>query len=633
MSTPKNTLKQWFSNGKKPDEQQFWAWLESYWHKDEKIPIETIQDIQNILSGKANTELISEILKKLDGKADKETVQLLEDYVHALINDTISGVDTTYSSSKINELISNILSPDIVENSTTTALTYEILQSTYPEASAGDVVICANAGYKYEKTQEGWIQYVINKLFPIPVIKPDYKLTYSNISSSTFDEINRTPKITITEVDAANKKFKCNLSDLNPLKVLGTDDRPWFVVQGDQASNYCEILSIDEAGFIYYSEAILGIMDMTVGKTIEFFNPFVNYQILNNECPALAIQRSNTNEFVGYPRTINGKSFTYLYNGGILKRKSDNKYVQFLCASNTGETFVATDADINGHFSLESETPFFDNATYPTDRSKGTTSMWGVTVLPDIDITNVDNNAKYIGVMSIKDGQGNQYPGYVFLDDNGSFISGDKIRDAKGLTSYLRTMSTWTGGWHITGLSYYEDEWHIIAKNWASRPVRETYHIILKSEYFNNLTIIEDTVNVTNAIKSCTLLHRQNNYDPTPNSVFYGQADFSLFNYNDKFYMFYNLEPIATGFITSMNRVTGMAKWNKDTSTWNYEKGLQILNPIQLFRKYSHLAWCWDHSGNLVCPFAEDENIYLGVTFASDNPDYFPAILKMRNFQ
>lgn len=33
----KEELKLYFENGDKPTQEHFWAWLESYWHKDEKI--------------------------------------------------------------------------------------------------------------------------------------------------------------------------------------------------------------------------------------------------------------------------------------------------------------------------------------------------------------------------------------------------------------------------------------------------------------------------------------------------------------------------------------------------------------------------------------------------------------------
>lgn len=54
----KNTLKNWFKTGLKPTQAQFHAWIDSFYHKDEKIPITAINDIQAILNEKADAEAL-----------------------------------------------------------------------------------------------------------------------------------------------------------------------------------------------------------------------------------------------------------------------------------------------------------------------------------------------------------------------------------------------------------------------------------------------------------------------------------------------------------------------------------------------------------------------------------------------
>ncbi|PQL95216.1 hypothetical protein [Apibacter adventoris] len=106
----KETLKPWFSNGKKPDEQQFWAWLESYWHKEEKIPIEVIEDINNILVNKADKEKVDKLTQELSNKVDNEIVKALQTYVYGLIDDTLyTASDKTYSINKIIEITEEFL--------------------------------------------------------------------------------------------------------------------------------------------------------------------------------------------------------------------------------------------------------------------------------------------------------------------------------------------------------------------------------------------------------------------------------------------------------------------------------------------------------------------------------------------
>jgi len=51
---PKNTLREWFRRGLKPTQQQFWDWLDSFWHKDEPIPASTIDGLQGLLDAKVD---------------------------------------------------------------------------------------------------------------------------------------------------------------------------------------------------------------------------------------------------------------------------------------------------------------------------------------------------------------------------------------------------------------------------------------------------------------------------------------------------------------------------------------------------------------------------------------------------
>lgn len=49
-----NIIKEWFSNLKKPPQEQFWAWLDSFRHKWEKIPLLDIEGLIGILQKKAD---------------------------------------------------------------------------------------------------------------------------------------------------------------------------------------------------------------------------------------------------------------------------------------------------------------------------------------------------------------------------------------------------------------------------------------------------------------------------------------------------------------------------------------------------------------------------------------------------
>jgi len=115
----------------------------------------------------------------------------------------------------------------IVENNTNEVLSYEQLESFYPDFNAGDVLLCINAGFKYVEKQRG-CEYIVRKLEPK---KLQFKgtLLFSNITSPTLDEISRASKIVITEIDKLNSRFKCDIRDISLIKIQGVNGQSWFI--------------------------------------------------------------------------------------------------------------------------------------------------------------------------------------------------------------------------------------------------------------------------------------------------------------------------------------------------------------------------------------------------------------------
>lgn len=54
--TALSQLKNWFLNGMKPPQEHFWNWLDSFWHKDDLIPMENIEDLSEALGGKSDID-------------------------------------------------------------------------------------------------------------------------------------------------------------------------------------------------------------------------------------------------------------------------------------------------------------------------------------------------------------------------------------------------------------------------------------------------------------------------------------------------------------------------------------------------------------------------------------------------
>ncbi len=90
MAVTLDTIKNWFRRGLKPTQTQFWSTFDSFWHKNEKIPITNIDQIQNILSQKADTELVNNHLT--DANAHKE---LFDTKVDTIEGKVLSSNDFT----------------------------------------------------------------------------------------------------------------------------------------------------------------------------------------------------------------------------------------------------------------------------------------------------------------------------------------------------------------------------------------------------------------------------------------------------------------------------------------------------------------------------------------------------------
>lgn len=82
--TDKATLKNWFKTDLFPSQEQFWAWMDSFWHKGEKIPqssieglAQTLNDIQDNAGVNIDAHLADENAhaELFDTKADADELQ------------------------------------------------------------------------------------------------------------------------------------------------------------------------------------------------------------------------------------------------------------------------------------------------------------------------------------------------------------------------------------------------------------------------------------------------------------------------------------------------------------------------------------------------------------------------------
>lgn len=83
-----NTIKSWFKSGLKPTQTQFWETWDSFWHKEDRIPVSQIDGVDDLLNQKANgavlndhlnstsahTERFSAIIDLIENKADTSSL-------------------------------------------------------------------------------------------------------------------------------------------------------------------------------------------------------------------------------------------------------------------------------------------------------------------------------------------------------------------------------------------------------------------------------------------------------------------------------------------------------------------------------------------------------------------------------
>lgn len=114
MATPLNTIKNWFKATLFPTQTQFWSTFDSFWHKDEPIPMNKVDGLGDALNNKASNAGLALKLDKgeYDGTADN-ILELIDDLVDALGEKTDKGA-SDLTTEEVVEMISEIPIPNII---------------------------------------------------------------------------------------------------------------------------------------------------------------------------------------------------------------------------------------------------------------------------------------------------------------------------------------------------------------------------------------------------------------------------------------------------------------------------------------------------------------------------------------
>ena len=121
---------------------------------------------------------------------------------------------------------------------------------------------------------------VPEEVFPVGSLNSFFS---NGLISDRSNNIARKNPIQLIEYDQVNNRIKTNYSYLENLLVQGTNNQSWFVTQNAEASTVVEIVSVDiTEGWIGLGNTYFGSLNTRIGATLEFFNPFINYEIIND---------------------------------------------------------------------------------------------------------------------------------------------------------------------------------------------------------------------------------------------------------------------------------------------------------------------------------------------------------------
>ena len=130
----RSQLKAWFRRGLFPIESQFHAWIDSFWHKEDTIPISSIENLSSSLNNKADT---ADLARKAD-QSHKHVLKDITDYEVPVVDQSLDQQSTNaVANAAVAQLISSLATS--VSNLQTTVSHIDTgLQAAIQEAQPTD---------------------------------------------------------------------------------------------------------------------------------------------------------------------------------------------------------------------------------------------------------------------------------------------------------------------------------------------------------------------------------------------------------------------------------------------------------------------------------------------------------------
>ena len=412
--------------------------------------------------------------------------------------------------------------------------------------------------------------------------------------SDQFDNIERKNPIKIIEFDKANNRIKTNYSFLKNLQIKPLNNQSWFITQNAEASTVIEIINVDlQTRWITLGKTFAG--QLNTDTPIEFFNPFINYEIIND-----------SRLFEPYPTTVSEGTFNYIQPGGIIEKK-DGTYTLLtpivFGAHDSRSIYYATSPNLeNWTFN---NTKILSTDMIPFAKTRGNVFSVGNPLVLD--------NGTLLVLLGVQQPNNNYTCAYMIIDENLTILQQPKeimIPDWHGQDQNSFPLS----------ITKFNNKYRILLHKRNPEFIDREIHEIVSSDLF-------ETLDSNKSIISSTMIHKGTN----SSGYLRGKADdASYITFKSKLYILIGGEERYSNYLTSNNREYGLMNWDNNNNTWNHDiRSPLVVNPVQLHNKYPIYSWAWDHLGGFVSPIIKNNTLYIYMAFGTDNPDYYIAGIKI----
>lgn len=417
---------------------------------------------------------------------------------------------------------------------------------------------------------------------------------HNALISDVENNIERKQPIKIIAVDEKNKRIKTNYKDLKPLFKKGSNNIPWFITQSEEATTIVEIKAIDtNSGWITLGNTLSGFFNMDDGETLEFFNPFVNYDIINNK-PLLK----------KYPNYINDQRINYIQAGGIIKRANDYVLLTPVVfgAHRKREIYYATSTNLED-WNFHPKQIITSNQI-PFAKKDGNLFSTG-------NPLRLDKN-KLLVLLGVELPNGLYTSAYMIINDQLKILQAPKEINIQN--SGLITKNNFP-----LSITKFKGIYRLLIHQRDSNNLNTRIYEITTKHLFETLDLYKKVI-------ATQCIHKAD----AASGYLRGKADDAAYViFNSNLYILLGSEELPSEYLTSLNRQYGLL--SLEGNTWQHDvRSPLIVNPMTIHHKFPEYEWAADHTGGFISPIINNGYLYLFLSFGTDNPDYLLSGIKVK---